>query len=421
MSSNAAGSDLRGRAALAVLGCMVAQMTMGCVYLRGPLTPPMLDDLGFSRGDFALASSPQSWMVALASPLVGGLVQRFGARPIVGATIVWMALMFLGFSQLQGLWQLFGLSIGLGLMVAGVGDIAVGTVAARWVSRGRGLALGIVYSGSNLGGFIVALVGGFLLELVGWRATFAWVGVVGAALLLPTVLLMMREPPPDYVPPSAGTRAQEVHGSSEGLTLREALRTRSFWLLGFALILFYFYFMGVSAHLTLYLRDLGLSMRSVSAHFGLTVLMGVAAKLGIGLVADRWPPKAALLVNFSFVVLASVLLLAVARSPGLLIPFVVTHGVATMAQNVVYPLILAHCFGTRYMAQIYGVLMLALLAGTAGGIFAGYVYDSWQSYSGAFQTFALLNVAALAALAAVRREIPAPDAAAAAQTAPAAR
>ena len=80
------------------------------------------------------------------------------------------------------------------------------------------------------------------------------------------------------------------------------------------------------------------------------------AKLGIGLVADRWPTRTALLVNFAIVVVASFLLIGIRDDRSLLTPFVLAHGIATMAQNVVYPLIVAWCFGTRYLAPIYGVL-----------------------------------------------------------------
>ena len=132
----------------------------------------------------------------------------------------------------------------------------------------------------------------------------------------------------------------------------------------------------------------------------------MAAKLGIGLVANRWPAKTALMFNFAVVLLGAFLLVALERRPELRLLFIVTHGVATMAQNVVYPLIVAHCFGTRYMAEIYGVLMLALLpVGILGPVFAGYMYDWTGSYALVFKLYAGLTVVTFAMLAAVRREI----------------
>ena len=401
--------DLRGRALRVTVGCMAAQMAMGAVYARAPLTPALIEEFGWTRGDMMLASTPGTWMTALASPVAGFLTQRYGARPVVTFGVIWVSILFWGFSHMQTLWQLFALNIGIGILVASVGDVAVGTVVSKWVARGRGLALGIVYSGSNLGGALASLAAGYLLVAVGWRDTYVWVGLATTLVLLPIVRWNVREPPEDFVPASlaAGDPAADVSSSTLiGIPLRAARRTPTFWLLGVSLFLFYLYFISVSAHLTLYLTDLGLSQKAAALNFSLMVALGVAAKLGIGLVANRWPAKTALMFNFAVVVLGAFLLVALERRPELRLLFIVTHGVATMAQNVVYPLIVAHCFGTRYMAEIYGVLMLALLpGGILGPVFAGYMYDWTGSYALVFKLYAGLTVVTFAMLAAVRREI----------------
>ncbi len=82
-----------------------------------------------------------------------------------------------------------------------------------------------------------------------------------------------------------------------------------------------------------------------------------------------------------------------------------TYGFATAARDVVYPLIISRCFGVRYLAQIYGAVMLALAPGGAlGPIFAAAVFDATGSYQVAFATFAALNLASLLALGFVRDE-----------------
>jgi MFS family permease len=379
-----------------VFGAMAAQMGMGMVYARGPLTPPMVEELGFARGDLMLAMSPATWVTALASPVAGLLTQRYGARPVVIFGICWLALLYIGFSQVENLWQLFALSIGSGVLVASLGDVAVGTVVAHWVSAGRGFALGIVYSGSNFGGLLGAAAAGFLLVQVGWRMAFAVVGIGASALLLPWVLASVREPPAGYAPPSEAGEDSASSAGEPALELRQALRTREFWFLSVALFCFYLYFMGVNAHLTLYLTDLGLSRLDVALNYAMMVGVGVLAKLSIGMVADRWQAKASLLLCFALVLLASGLLLGIAASPELAPVFMVTHGFATMAQNVVYPAAVAWCFGTRYMAEIYGVIMLALFpAGILAPIALGYLHDAVGSYDLAFQGLFAVNFVGL--------------------------
>ena len=100
-------------------------MTMGAIYARGPLTPSMVEEFGWARGDLMLASSPQTWMTALASPVAGYLTARYGARPVVLFGTLWVSVVFFGLSHVQTLWQMFAVSIGVGILVASVGDVAV--------------------------------------------------------------------------------------------------------------------------------------------------------------------------------------------------------------------------------------------------------------------------------------------------------
>ena len=138
------GGDLRGPALGVMIGGLAAQLGLGCMYLSQTLTPAMLAEFGWSRGDFMTAASPRTFMAALASPVVGVLTQRFGARPVIVASLALLGGVYALTSRVDALWQVFALSVAIGVVVAGVGDIAVGTVVSKWVQRSRGLALGLV-------------------------------------------------------------------------------------------------------------------------------------------------------------------------------------------------------------------------------------------------------------------------------------
>ena len=138
--------------------------------------------------------------------------------------------------------------------------------------------------------------------------------------------------------------------------------------------------------------------------------VGVFAKIAIGLLSDRFDAKISLLVCFAFVIGAAGLLLGLESAPRLAFVFVTVHGLATMAQNVVYPTIVAWCFGTKHMAEIYGVTMLALLpGGVLGPVALGYMHDAFGSYDIAFQILLVLTLVSFAMLALVR-PLPSADA-----------
>jgi MFS family permease len=384
-----------------LLACLVCQMGLGCSYVFSPILKHIVADLEWSRAGFAVGSGWLLVSMSLAFPLIGGLAQRFGPRAVLSGCTLLLGGAFLLMSAIRSPWQFYLVNVVLGVALAGLGDIVVGAVASRWVADRRGLALGLIYSGSNFGGALVGVTAGLVLQAESWRLAVAGVGIGAVALVLPFAAFGVREPPP--APLEARPPGSEIADETADLDLAAALRTRSFWLLAFVLFAFYFYYVGVLNHLVAFLTDIGLSDRDASLGFAFSILMGVAAKLGIGGLADRISRKAATLLNFAVLTGASFLLLAI-RLPAALPVFLAAQGFATAAENVLLPLMVAECFGARHLERIYGALMLTLLAGALGQIFAGAVFDRLGSYEGAFTTFAVLNLLALGALAALRNE-----------------
>jgi MFS family permease len=136
--------------------------------------------------------------------------------------------------------------------------------------------------------------------------------------------------------------------------------------------------------------------------------IGIAGKLGAGQIADRIGAKTAVLGNFILMAIASFLILT--PDAYLAIPiFLLLHGATTAAEDVVVPLLIGRRFGSRHLAGIYGVALLALVPGAAvGPAAAGWTYDILGSYERIFFAFACLNITSVLALAAVRTRAPIP-------------
>ena len=396
--------DLRGRAFWVVLGCLVCQMGLGYGYVFGPLAKDLLDEFGWSRAEYSAARIPQLAVMAAASPLLGILTVRFGARPILIASSALLGVAFAGVSGITSLWQLYALIMLQGLVVTGLGDISVGQVVARWATRSRGLALGIVYTGSNLGGSLLTRLAAWLADHESWRAAFAILGVGGVAVMLPCAAWLVRDRPPRAEPGAAAAPGEPPAPAEPELDLREALRTRSFWILWGSLFSFFFYFVGMLEHLVLFLTDEGMPRDEATAHFSNAILLGIASKVGFGCVADRIPHRAAILLDYGLLALSSLLLLAL-PDRAFVIPFILSYGIATAARDVVTPLMIVECFGVRHLAAIYGAIMLALFPGGGfGPLFAATLHDRTGSYDAAFAVFAGMNLLAFASLFLLRRE-----------------
>jgi MFS family permease len=343
-------------------------------------------------------------VMAAASPLLGILTVRFGARPILIASSALLGVAFAGVSGITSLWQLYALIMLQGLVVTGLGDISVGQVVARWTTQSRGLALGIVYTGSNLGGALMTRLAAWLADHESWRAAFAILGLGGVAVMLPCALWLVRDRAPRALEGPAPAPSGPAAPAEHELDLRAAMRTRSFWILAGSLATFFFYFVGLLEHLVLFLTDEGMPREEATAWFSNAILLGMASKVGFGWIADRIPHRAAMLLDYGLLTLSSLLLLAL-PDPALVIPFILTYGIATAARDVVTPLMIVECFGVRHLAAIYGAIMLALFPGGGlGPLFAATVHDRTGSYDFAFAVFAGLNLMAFASLFLLRRE-----------------
>ena len=386
-----------------VLGCLVCQLGLGYGYVFGPLAPDILGEFGWTRATYSAARAPQLFVIALASPLIGLAVVRVGSRAVLIAGAVSLALCYALLSGMQTLWHLYAL-IGLqGLAVAGLGDISVGQVVSRWATRNRGLALGVVYVGSNLGGATLTRAAAAIADRASWREAFLVMGIGALLVILPFAAFVVREPR-DLEIAKPQVDPSPASGGETDMDLRAALRTRSFWILAAVLFSFFFYFLGMLEHLVLALMDGGMPRSDAAAHFSNAIALGIASKIGYGWLADRMSAKTAILIDYGILALSSLVLLAVPNELFLWV-FVLTYGISTAARDVVYPLIISSCFGLAYMAEIYGAVMLALAPGGAlGPVFAGFVHDQTGSYDLAFATFALLNLLAVGALFLLRDE-----------------
>jgi len=393
--------DLRGRALWVVFGCLICQLGLGFGYAISPLASDILAEFGWTRAVYASAQGPQTLPIAFTSPLVGLLVARYGGRSLLSAGAIVLAL---GYGLMAGMhaWWQFALAwVVVGLGVAALGDIAVGAVVAQWVTRSRGLALGIVYTGSNIGGAIATQGVAALADFSSWRVGVAALTVSAIALLLPAAVIAVRD---RASAPVQVEDEPEVAGEFD-LDVSAALRTRSFWIIAAGLLGFWVYLYAILQHFVLALEDAGMERETAAGYWSSVVFMGLFSKIGFGWIADHVSAKTGLLLDFGLLALSSLVLLGIHGSgPAMLWGFVLVFGFSFAARDVVTPLIIAHCFGSRNLAQIYGMLMITIVAGPLGGTLAGWVHDRTGAYQAAFVALAAMNVAMFALLFLVRDE-----------------
>ena len=144
------------------------------------------------------------------------------------------------------------------------------------------MALGIAMSGVGLGGFIMRQLAQMLIERVGWRGAYPTLGLLTLAIAFPLVALWIREPRS-----GEGERRAITTADVTGLTVRGALGTRCFWLMGAAFFLVAIAVNGTVAHVVPLLADHGISAASAAAIMGIFGLATMAGRLLAGYLVDR--------------------------------------------------------------------------------------------------------------------------------------
>ncbi len=339
---------------------------------------PLQASFGWSRPAIGMAATVLAGGVFLTASLVGRLCDRFGARRVAMVSIVLYAADFLlmasGGPDIRWFYASFAL---LALVGGATTSIAYSRMVAMWFARRRGLALGIMASGGGVTALLLPMLLNGVIAAYGWR--IGWVVCAAiAALPLPLVFALG--------PERAEHRAGCL-GSAFGMTMRKAVRTRSFWLLAVAIGLSISAAGGLVVHLKPMLQDLGQSAAVAARVAGLLGLGILVGRLGTGYLLDRIDaPKLAagvmLVAAAGFTVLA-------AHVPGLAFLGVLLVGFTLGAEGDLLAFLTARCFGLRSYSEIFGWLFGIMSLGSASGpAIVGLLYHWDGGYRRALWLFA---------------------------------
>jgi MFS family permease len=353
-------------AILVVLGCMVCQMGAGFFYASRGLSTEVIAELGWTRTMWASGMAPMLLVSSVSQAFVGTACVRFGVRPVVVASLLCLGLSAVVFGSMQSLTHFYVAMMLLALANAGIGDVSIGSVITKWFERRRSVALGFAMVGSNIGSIVYLGAMAQMLDDSSWRVAAMTVGLGGVAIILPIAFFVVRDPRPGEGADFEENDALVVDRRTESIPLAEAIRTPAFWILFYSLFCYSLVQLGLVDQFVLYLTDLGYSEKEAIGALQLAVGAGIAAKLGAGVIGQVVSPKAAYLVNTGLLAI-SLMLIPFAANGFVLTLFSVLFGLSTASRDVFLPLVVADEFGSRYFAQIYGVMILAFVPGGALG------------------------------------------------------
>lgn len=383
-------------------------------YGFATLVDPLNEEFGWSRALIGGAFSLRSEMGGIQAPIIGYFIDRAGSRILLIVGIILVGGGFIAFSLVQELWQLYVVVAIIGLGLSSTGGPVAYTAVAHWFVKKRGRATSFVTLGGGASGVMVMVLAA-LIAAFGWRTALVITGVSQIVICLPLALIVKQHPedvgllpdgeplPEDDVEDESLPKEESRSIHRRGLTMRQALGTRSFWMLSIAFALVSLACMGIVVHQIAYLKkSAGFSASTAAQVATAMTIISLAGRLGFGYLADFVDKKKLLAVAYLLIGLG-VLSIASIQSQWQIIFYLVLFSPGWGASIALRPVLQAEYFGLRAFGGIQGLTFLVSSAGSvAGPVFVGAVYDSSGDYRPAFLITAVAALVAVPIVLALR-------------------
>jgi len=372
---------------------------------------PLAAELGFNRAVTSVAAGIGRLEGGLESPLTGWLTDKFGPRWIIfiGICIVGIGLVLMNFiNSLLAFYIVWGALIGFGLNLGLT--IANDKALANWFIKKRGLAFGIRFTLLGISGVIMLPIVTWLVTTQDWRiACLVWAGVMLAGA--PLAWFFVKQQRPEYygLLPDGATVEEEAADTSQMIdrgvdyateveevefTLRQAMKTQTYWMIVMAWVGSHLIMGGLSIHLIPFLTDMGIDPIVASGMMAMMVFFTIPARFLAGFLADRVRKD-----RMQFLLAGTFLLHTVGITAFLLNQtiaivwvFLILLGFGSGASTPLKLTMQGRYFGRKAFASIQGTsMMFAAPAAVIAPVYAGWIYDTSGSYITAFILFAALG------------------------------
>jgi sugar phosphate permease len=328
-----------------------------------------------------------------------------------------MAVCLVFLSLMQAEWQFLVLyAIGRGT-ASGLLALATGVTVSKWFVRRRGLAIGVMSLGTRLGFALMPIGAQLIIQAADWRAAALGLAATVAVFgIVPSLWFLHPRPEAMGLLPDGDTAASReapgrpVYRDEYSWSRENALRTRAFWLVTFALSLMSLTGGAVNLHQIPHLVDRGLSPETAALVITLVAVFGGVGVIGEGILDERIGARWTMVIGLVGSS-AGVTILILVHSLTMALLFAVVNGLffgLLVASNQV---VFADYFGRNALGAIRGYSQPFQLGTNAfGPILAGAAHDLTGSYVAAFAPFAVCYLVAAFALVIAKKPRP-PEAA----------
>ena len=274
-------------------------------------------EFGWSRTVVTSGNALGKLLVApLFGFIAGYLIDRYGPRRMLmaGALLTGSALIGLSLMNSLGFFYLFYVFNALGYVFGG--PLPCQVLVSRWFTANRGKAMGVAYLGIGTGGFLVPLIASELEKNFGWHNALTALGIMVILIAIPLAFFIKET-----------SVSQDISVKPDSLVpIKNILRSRNFYLLAFGSMCSIGAVGGIFQHLKYYLTDLKMTQSQAAHIMSLVLLMSLAGRVLMGMLADLMPRKYVMILIY-LIVGSSIPLLLLPDFTGRIYLFAVIFGI----------------------------------------------------------------------------------------------
>ncbi len=356
-------------------------------------------DLEISSTSIATAYGLATLAAALLLPQMGRLVDRFGPRRTLTAIVVMLggACLFFG-AAANFLWLAVAFAMlrffGQGSMVLGCANLM-----AHWFNRRRGFAVSLMSLGFGVSMAVHPTLSQFLIETVGWREAWVWLGVSTWLLMLPPVLILIIDRPEEIAAAPDGITHNIREGSNHthdnqitGLTRKDALREPSFYILAAGCFTISMLVTTLHFHQVSILASQGVASDVATRAFAVSALAMIITMPLVGFMFDRYRTR---YVFAAGLLVTAGCLMGVTEVDGATsaILYALLFGLNNAFGMTIFGYIWPRYFGRRHIGSIQGTgQLIGVVGASLGPLPVGLAFDLVGSAGVTLKLLAILPV-----------------------------
>ncbi|MDC0197097.1 MFS transporter [Marine Group III euryarchaeote] len=370
-----------------LIGCFIILVGFSIRASYGVFQIPIANEFGWPRAEFSLAIAIQNLAWGFGSPFFGAMSERMGDRKaiILGAIMYALGLILSAGATTPLEHQIYEILVGFGIAGTGFGVI-LAVIGRASSDENRQMSLSIATASGSAGQIIGPPTAIALLSIMSWQTVF----IVFAASILSVLVLL-----PFMRAPEMASK-EEIEESLRDI-LKIASRDPSFAMIfvgffacGYQLAFITAHFPALVTEMSAPVESYGwcgdLGITTTAALGGLSIsIIGFANIIGTliaGWAGKKYKKKWLLSGIYAgrSIIAAWFILTPITANTVLIFSFGL--GFLWLATVPLTSGLVAHIYGLKYMATLYGIVFFSHQLGSFVGVWLGGVlYDDYGTYT----------------------------------------